>query len=48
MATGVQINFAAGNHHFDETGRRNGFLFQAEAGKEACEIPGALQTDFAG
>jgi len=46
MAAGIQIDFAARDHHFDETGRGNGFLFQAEAGKEACEIPGTLQTDF--
>ena len=46
MTAGVQIDFTAGDHHFDETGRRNGFFFQAETGKESRELTGTLQTDF--
>lgn len=46
VSAGVKVNFTARDHHFDEARIGNRFLFQPEAGKEAREIPGTLQTDF--
>lgn len=46
MATGIQIDTFSGNHHFNEARAGNRFLLQAETGKEACKIPGTLQTHF--
>ena len=46
MAAGIQIDVLSGDYHLHETGIVHGFLFQAEAGKEPCHIPGRLQADF--
>jgi hypothetical protein len=48
VTAGIQVNVASGDHHLHEAGRGNGFLFQAEPGKETGHIPGRLQADFLG
>ena len=46
MAAGIQIDTFSGNHHFNNACAGYRFLLQTETGKEACQIPWTLKTDF--